>query len=964
MSGIRLQLKHDSAASWASHNTVLRSGEIGYDTTNEKFVIGDNVTAWNSWTEDDFFTKSSTSPGVWGMITGTLSAQTDLQAALDAKVGTSSLQESVEDIIGSKVVAGSNVTVTYNDTTGSTTIAASSGGTVNNTVNLTGGNMVALSGYASLSAAVTAIGSTVRTPLLVDEDQNVAAATTVTANIVLVEGGGRLTKTSTGSIVFQGVGLANPTSKQAMFVSFPSGGITWTGATADLRPAAVSTELWDTGNSSLTDRLSRADGAFGAHYIKIICHPRTMTAVVTLSENRNIFFEDGDYANTTSTGAAATFLLNSNTEFHGSWNARLWESQVIYGARMISAASLLNVVENIVVRDICIQGDPLCVQDSSGATVLMGNCHFSKVENVLFRQTHAYNVCLGGYGPEYARDSEIVGCQSDEVGTQVFNILNGSDCRIAGNHATARATDNLGSLIDVEPNTYNDVVGNLIIEDNHFDVSGPLTVSYFTGVTVQCAAGVPTGQTVIVQNNTFTGRYVSDDSEGGRLASGVVLVGIHDGYISGNKTRMGRQSGISLANCRDITISENENTHCLDESGNNAVIELTSCANCIVKNNVNSESSIVPYGASTAIYESETRYQSANYSATQIIRTSRFDSGNSRIHSHFKGLSVFYNGSTYTISSVDTDDQMLTLGSSAGNTSARSFFGSDVNFTTNVITITGHGYANNRLLRYIGPVPLGGLTDGQEVFVINQTANTLQVSTTSGGSAIDLSAAAGSPDIHTFVPVVLSASMVDTATETITMTAHGFNNGGIVRYDAGTAAIAGLTDAADYYIVNKAANTFQLALTSGGSAINLTSTGTGSQLFVPVMETRFSSNKYINNWAPQGVRLEPTGTSEILSTAHDKQITNVADTAHTATVGEGLIVYTTLTAARTVTLPDATLCKGKELVVKDGAGAAGTFNITLDGNGSQTIDGSSTVAISTNYGTKKVKSTGTAWITL
>jgi hypothetical protein len=89
MSGIRLQLKHDSAASWASHNTVLRSGEVGYDTTNAKFVFGDGVTAWNSWTEDDFFTKASTSPGVWGMITGTLSSQTDLQAALDAKAGAS-----------------------------------------------------------------------------------------------------------------------------------------------------------------------------------------------------------------------------------------------------------------------------------------------------------------------------------------------------------------------------------------------------------------------------------------------------------------------------------------------------------------------------------------------------------------------------------------------------------------------------------------------------------------------------------------------------------------------------------------------------------------------------------------------------------------------------------------------------------------------------------------------------------
>lgn len=127
----------------------------------------------------------------WGDITGTLSNQTDLQSALDAKQatlvsgtniktvnGTSLLgsgdvvisggvsdgdkgditvsgsgatwtidnnavtnakindvdwskitgsQEAVEDIIGTKVVAGSNVTVSYNDTTGETTISSTGG---------------------------------------------------------------------------------------------------------------------------------------------------------------------------------------------------------------------------------------------------------------------------------------------------------------------------------------------------------------------------------------------------------------------------------------------------------------------------------------------------------------------------------------------------------------------------------------------------------------------------------------------------------------------------------------------------------------------------------------------------------------------------------------------------------------------------------------------------------------------
>ncbi len=51
---------------------------------------------------------------------------------VDAKTWTVSditdFAESVEDTIGTKVVAGTNVTVTYNDTTGETTIAATGGG--------------------------------------------------------------------------------------------------------------------------------------------------------------------------------------------------------------------------------------------------------------------------------------------------------------------------------------------------------------------------------------------------------------------------------------------------------------------------------------------------------------------------------------------------------------------------------------------------------------------------------------------------------------------------------------------------------------------------------------------------------------------------------------------------------------------------------------------------------------------
>jgi len=48
MSGARIQLKRATAASWASNNPVLYSGEIGLETDTNKFKIGDGSTAFNS----------------------------------------------------------------------------------------------------------------------------------------------------------------------------------------------------------------------------------------------------------------------------------------------------------------------------------------------------------------------------------------------------------------------------------------------------------------------------------------------------------------------------------------------------------------------------------------------------------------------------------------------------------------------------------------------------------------------------------------------------------------------------------------------------------------------------------------------------------------------------------------------------------------------------------------------------
>lgn len=68
-------------------------------------------------------------------------------------------------------------------------------------------------------------------------------------------------------------------------------------------------------------------------------------------------------------------------------------------------------------------------------------------------------------------------------------------------------------------------------------------------------------------------------------------------------------------------------------------------------------------------------------------------------------------------------------------------------------------------------------------------------------------------------------------TDLITATAHGLSAGTIIRLSGGTLP-TGLDNATLYYVVSPTTDTFQLALTSGGDAIDFTSDGAGTMTYL------------------------------------------------------------------------------------------------------------------------------------
>lgn len=69
---------------------------------------------------------------------------------------------------------------------------------------------------------------------------------------------------------------------------------------------------------------------------------------------------------------------------------------------------------------------------------------------------------------------------------------------------------------------------------------------------------------------------------------------------------------------------------------------------------------------------------------------------------------------------------------------------------------------------------------------------------------------------------------VNASTDVVTLAGHGLSEGTRIRVASGTTLPAGLSAATDYFVRDVTPNTFKLSATAGGSAVDITNTGTGT----------------------------------------------------------------------------------------------------------------------------------------
>ena len=133
----------------------------------------------------------------------------------------------------------------------------------------------------------------------------------------------------------------------------------------------------------------------------------------------------------------------------------------------------------------------------------------------------------------------------------------------------------------------------------------------------------------------------------------------------------------------------------------------------------------------------------------------------------------------------------------------------------------------------------------------------------------------------------------DATTDALTATSHGKVDGDILEVSSDTTLPAGLSASTKYFVVGATTNTFQVSLTSGGSAVDITDTGTGTHSFHDSFKLPDYQGEFLRGW-DNGAGNDPdaaTRTDRGDGTAGDfvgtKESSQNLSHYHTASIGRG-----------------------------------------------------------------------------
>ncbi len=120
----KIQLRRDTAANWTSTNPTLAAGEIGFDTTNNKFKIGDGA---NTWTSLLYQSDASLLSGAASVTSVTTSGDVTVGGNLTVNGTTTTLNSSTVQVDDKNIELASVAVVTGRTGTATTSSATITG---------------------------------------------------------------------------------------------------------------------------------------------------------------------------------------------------------------------------------------------------------------------------------------------------------------------------------------------------------------------------------------------------------------------------------------------------------------------------------------------------------------------------------------------------------------------------------------------------------------------------------------------------------------------------------------------------------------------------------------------------------------------------------------------------------------------------------------------------------------------
>lgn len=127
-----------------------------------------------------------------------------------------------------------------------------------------------------------------------------------------------------------------------------------------------------------------------------------------------------------------------------------------------------------------------------------------------------------------------------------------------------------------------------------------------------------------------------------------------------------------------------------------------------------------------------------------------------------------------------------------------------------------------------------GYDSAQSRWIVLSTSESSASSSGTKNYIVNGDASAGTAGWTTYTSVLtVTAANVDTGGNTFTITGHGLPQGRRVQFTTSNTLPSPLAANTDYYVLNPTTNTFQVSTTIGGTAVDITTQGTGTHSVKP-----------------------------------------------------------------------------------------------------------------------------------